>query len=578
LTMLARSELLHEESLWFGGTDRPLFGRLTTPLSGTSRGGVLLSPPIGRESRLARRAMRSLAILLAIDGFATLRFDHFGTGDSGGSLDDQELDAAWMEGVDQGVILLRSLGVPSVSAVGMRLGATIIGTAAAKYDLGLSSFVMWDPCETGRTYVRELAALGALHRDIVSAVLDESTEMLEYALSDGAASRVSQFTLIEPASNDVAERILVVARDDRPVSRKFRSRWESEHVEWVTTSEQGPLLEAELPASVQPDSAIAEIQTWLTSAASSATPLSSQSHSREVVVIEGSNSLPVRETVVELGFRKMFAIVSEPVGDVRGPLMVMVNGVNEDHVGPARLWVELSRRWSSWGLRCVRFDLSELGESPWALTEPERPVWDRSRPQDIGDAVRALSLTTPADSVLVGYCSGAPLAIVVAQRLKSRGVCAINPQVGAGVFRNVGRVKRSDRESVQTFVRRMENVLVRHRWVDQAIHQVTRLVLSSAYPPRMSQALIDNNSEMLLVLSPEDLSPLRRNPIVGWILRRRLVPSEHVHIEIVPGLDHAILSTIGRGRAVDILDRHVIETFLGGVTDTQSGRIAVDGL
>jgi pimeloyl-ACP methyl ester carboxylesterase len=527
---------------------------------------------------MARRALRSLAISLTTDGFVTLRFDHFGTGDSGGSLDDDELDRAWMEGIDQGVALLRSLGVPSVSAVGMRLGATIVGAAAAKYDLGLSSFVMWDPCETGRSYVRELAALGALHRDIVSTVLDESTEMLEYALSDKAAGQVSRLTLIEPTSHDVAERTLVVARDDRPISRKFRARWESTNVEWSTTSEQGPMLEAELPSSVQPDSTVAQIEDWLTSSASPLTPFSRGSHSREAIVIEGSNSLPVRESVVELGFRKMFAIVTEPVGEVRGPLMVMVNGVNEDHIGPARLWVELSRRWASWGLRCVRFDLSELGESPWLPTEPERPVWDRSRPQDIGDAVRALSDTNPADSVLVGYCSGAPLAIVVAQRLKSRGVCAINPQVGAGVFRNVGRVRKSESEPVQTFVRRIENLLIRHRWVDQAIHQITRLVLSSAYPPRISQSLVENHSEMLLVLSPEDLSPLRRNPIVGWILRRRLIPSEHVHIEIVPGLDHAILSTIGRGRAVDILDRHVIDTFLGGVTEADGDRIAVDGL
>jgi pimeloyl-ACP methyl ester carboxylesterase len=547
------------------------------PNGDTSRGGVLLSPPIGRESRLARRALRSLAIVLAIDGFVTLRYDHFGTGDSSGSIDDDELDRAWMEGVDQGVALLRSLGITSVSAVGMRLGATIVGTAAAAYDLELSSFVMWDPCETGRTYTRELGALGALHRDTVTTVLDESTEMLEYALSEEAAVRVNQFTLIEPTPRELAERVLVVARDDRPVSRRFRSRWESEHVEWATTSEQGPLFEAQLPSSVQPTSTIARIREWLTSSALPPAPFSSRAHSREAVVIESSNSLPVRESVVELGFRKMFAIVSEPIGDVRGPLMVMVNGVNEDHVGPARLWVELSRRWASWGLRCVRFDLSELGESPWIPGQPDRPVWDRTRPQDIGDAVRALSLANPADSVLVGYCSGAPLAIVVAQRLKNRGVCAINPQVGAGVFQNVGRVKRSDRESVQSLVRRVENLLLRHRWVDQAIHQTTRLLLSSAYPPRINPALIENHSEMLLVLSPEDLSPLRRNPIFGWFLRRRLVPSEHVQIEIVPGLDHNILSTIGRGRAVGILDQYVIETFLGGVVRSDADRIGVDG-
>jgi pimeloyl-ACP methyl ester carboxylesterase len=126
-----------EESLWLGTTDRPLFGRLTTPVGDTSKGGVLLSPPIGRESRLARRALRTLAIYLAVDGYVSLRFDHFGTGDSSGSLDDDDFDQAWVEGVGQGVALLRSLGSNSVSAVGMRMGATILGKAASTYDLGL---------------------------------------------------------------------------------------------------------------------------------------------------------------------------------------------------------------------------------------------------------------------------------------------------------------------------------------------------------------------------------------------------------------------------------------------------------
>src|SRR5271154_3463003 len=106
--MAARVTEWHEESLWFGTADRPLFGRLTTPVGDTSKGGVLLSPPIGRESRLARRALRTLAISLAIEGYVSLRFDHFGTGDSSGSLDGSDFPRAWVEGVEQGVALLRS--------------------------------------------------------------------------------------------------------------------------------------------------------------------------------------------------------------------------------------------------------------------------------------------------------------------------------------------------------------------------------------------------------------------------------------------------------------------------------------
>jgi hypothetical protein len=180
---------------------------------------------------------------------------------------------------------------------------------------------------------------------------------------------------------------------------------------------------------------------------------------------------------------------------------------------------------------------------------------------------------------LIGYCNGAQLALEAALELKSRGVCAINPQLGTGVFLNVDRLEQSDRESVRSFVRRIENLVKRHRWIERMIQPISRslltsklagnvvpgvLKLSSPCPPKVRTALVKNDTDTLLLLSPEDLSPLRRIPVLGSVLRRRLASSEHFRIEIVPGLDHAFLSVLGRGRAVSLLDHHVVETFVSG--------------
>ncbi len=573
--MMVQSELFREESLWFGDADRPLFGRLTTPVGDETLGGVLLSPPIGRESRQARRALRTLAMYLAMDGYASLRYDHFGTGDSSGSMDD-EFDRAWIDGVDQGVSFLRSLGITSISAVGIRMGATIVGAAAAAFDLGLSSFVMWDPCESGRSYLRELNALGALRQDVNADAIGEATKMLEYSLSDEASDRLRQFTLSEPATRPTAERTLIIVREDRAVSIKFRERWESEHALWATNSEQGPMLEAQLPETVAPTSTIAQIRSFLTEPASPPTRFSQPKQSLEAIVSRRLSAVPVRESLVELGESKMFGVVTEPVEGARGPLLVMVNGINEDHVGPARLWVELSRRWAGLGLRSVRFDLREFGESPWLPSQPDRPIFDKTRAQDIGDAVRAVNANDSNDSVLIGFCNGAQLALEVALELKSRGVSAINPQLGTGVFLNVDRLEESDQESTRSFAQRVEKGLQRHQWIDNLIRPVSNRVLSSKRgrslvfsalrlsspcPPKIRSKLMKNKTETLLLLSPEDLSPLRNVPIVGSVLRRRLATSEHFRVEIVPGLDHAFLSVVGRGRAIDILDQHVVQMY-----------------
>jgi pimeloyl-ACP methyl ester carboxylesterase len=562
MTTPSRAEQIREESLWFGPTDQPLFGRLTTPICETTNGAVLLSPPIGRESRLARRAFRTLAIHLARDGYVSLRYDHFGTGDSSGTIEDKGLDRAWIEGVDQGVGFLRSLGIGTVSAVGMRLGATIVGAAASLFDLELSSFAMWDPCESGHAYVRELIALGALGPDITSSGFGEPTQMLEYALSDDAEKRLDQFSLIEPTTRRIAERVLVVTRDDRAVSSKFRSKWDSKYVEWATTTEQGPLLEPQLPVSVSPESTIASLRKWLTMPSPLPIPFTVQPQSPEVIVSRETNEYPVRERVVSLGSSQMFGIVSEPVGETLGPTIVMVNGVNEDHVGPARLWVELARRWASLGLRCVRFDLSELGESPWIPGQPVRPVFDSTRRHDIVGAVQSIEPMNPSNTVLIGYCSGAQLAIEVAAELKTRGVCVINPEVGAGSLPSEDRLKLSARESTRSMVHRAEEYLKRHRRTNKLVRRVLRLALSLTYPPKMPRELVAGDSDILLLLSPDDLSPLRQVPVLGAVLRGRLVSLRNLHIKIVSGLDHSMLSTLGRRRVVGMLDQFIIERYV----------------
>jgi dienelactone hydrolase len=563
--VMASKKPIHEESLWFGDPERPIFGRLAAPTGGTALGGVLISPPVGRELRLSRRALRTLAVRLALDGYVSLRFDHFGSGDSSGTLDDDKFDFAWVDGVAQGVSLLRSLGMTSISAVGMRMGATIVGKAASESELGLTSFVMWDPCESGRSYVRELGALGALQRDVVGAEAESASKMMEFPVSDKTAERLKTFSLTNGA-RPPAQRSLIIVRDDRPVSRKFRARWDSAAVTWSTTSDQATLFENSLPYAIQPESTIEEIRSWLTAADSVASPLTDPSNALGAVIATTSRAFPVRESLVSLGPNNLFGIVSEPLDDVQGPLIVMVNGVHEDHVGPARLWVELSRRWASAGLRCVRFDLRELGESPWFPGLADRPVFDKTRAQDIVDAIRALNPTSPSDSVLIGYCSGAQLALEVALELDSRGACAISPEVVASVFRNVDRVKYSRHGPIRDLVGRIENFLKRHRWEGRMSRRFSRVVRSMAYPPRIGMALVKRHSEVLLLLGPEDLPRFPRIPI----LRRRLQSSKHHRVEIVPGMDHNLLSTLGRDRAVVILNEYILDTFVEAVPPSET--------
>jgi len=66
-------------------------------------------------------------------------------------------------------------------------------------------------------------------------------------------------------------------------------------------------------------------------------------------------------------------------------------------------------------------------------------------------------------------------------------------------------------------------------------------------------------------LSPEDLPRFQRIPV----LRRRLATTEHVQVEVVPGMDHNLLSLLGRQRAVAILDHFVLGNFASPASHTE---------
>lgn len=550
------AEMVREESLWFGDADRLLFGRLTIPPNGQIRGAVLLAPPIGREVRPARETLRELAIALTRDGFASLRYDHFGCGDSSGSLDD-DFDDAWSDGVAEGVALLRSLGAIEISAVGMRMGAPILVKAVERHELGLNSVVFWDPCETGRSFAREMEALGALQKHEFVSDVAEDTKLIEYPLSEAAMDVLKTYKINQSMNGALATRLLVVVRDDRAVSSAFRDSWDAQGAQWFESTEQSSMFENPLPRAVTPVETIEVVRAWLVSPPSDSIALSAPSASPVATLHRNVGSVAVRERIVDLGPRHMFGVLCEPVGEARGPLMVFVNGVNEDHLGPARLWVDLSRQWAESGLRSIRFDLGGLGESARIPALSDRPIFDRSLVDDVAVAVRTLDSANASDSVLIGYCSGALLSYRAASMLDSRGVCGISPELVAKVFRNVSRVKNSPRGPIKQLVSEFEGFLKRHRLEAKVTGRLSRLVRSFAFPPRVPPSLAKSRTQVLVLLAREDLPNFSRLPVLG----RRLITSGHQRVEIVPGMDHNLLNITGRERAVDVLDRYVRETF-----------------
>lgn len=146
------------QPLYFGPSGEALFGCYHAPVSPARNHAVVLCYPMGQEYIRAHRSFVLLARRLARRGFAVLRFDYFGTGDSAGDAEDGRLPR-WIEDARAAIgEARRRSGAARVSIIGLRIGGTVAALAAAA-DGAVADLVLWDPVIHGRAHVSELSAL-----------------------------------------------------------------------------------------------------------------------------------------------------------------------------------------------------------------------------------------------------------------------------------------------------------------------------------------------------------------------------------------------------------------------------------
>lgn len=145
--------------LYLGTKERRLFALYEPAAIKPKRTrAAVLCYPWGSEYIYAHRSMRQLAVKLSVAGFHTLRFDYFGTGDSGGETfqasplgAEADIEVA-IDGVKDMV------GASRVALIGLRQGATLAARVAARHAADLDSLVLWDPIYDGDLWARSKPA------------------------------------------------------------------------------------------------------------------------------------------------------------------------------------------------------------------------------------------------------------------------------------------------------------------------------------------------------------------------------------------------------------------------------------
>jgi pimeloyl-ACP methyl ester carboxylesterase len=142
---------------FFGSADRQLFGIYEPAATGTAgKRAAVLCYPWGPEYINSHRTLRQLALKLSGAGFHTLRFDFYGTGDSGGEPTDTDL-LGWEADVETAIEELTEItGLARVTLIGLRLGGAVAAEVATRLHSMIEDVVLWDPVVSGPEYLKEL--------------------------------------------------------------------------------------------------------------------------------------------------------------------------------------------------------------------------------------------------------------------------------------------------------------------------------------------------------------------------------------------------------------------------------------
>lgn len=546
---------------WFGASQPETFGWIHTP-DGPARGGVVLCPPLGREATAAHPVYRRLAEDLTAAGFVAVRFDFSGTGDSIDSAPPADCVDAWLTNIADAAALVRQYGAESVALVGLRMGGLLAEHAAALIP-EIDALVLWDPARSGRVFVRRARALESLREAVGQSLEHPGIPGLE--MPDAALATLSQ--LRSPSEPPQLPTLLLHPADEAPDTSP------DGHMTLVTAiaidaHEHREFLAVNVLESKAPTDTMATIVDWLTArlGESSSGPGKAGPQlvtADSVTVVASPEDSVITERVVALGSTGLVGVETVPASVNQDlPVIVILNTGNEWHAAPARVWVKMSREFARVGFRCVRMDLSGLGDSPTRPGQKPGRIYATEAFDDVDEAVSAVSPADPSNVVLMGLCSGGNQAIESGFTVRPRAVLVVNPATSVTETRISGSQRHiAIRKSRFTaaIARRIRSPRF-HRVVSPIFRTLRRLRNRRNLPSQWLATFVDSGLSLYAICGTYEASVL-----VGGTERvlPRLTASGRLRIDVIDELEHTLMRIQDQDLVIGRFRDYLSSRFLG---------------
>jgi alpha-beta hydrolase superfamily lysophospholipase len=546
---------------WFGPPEASLAGWWHLPADSKACAVAVIVAPIGRDHVVTTLTLRILAAQLAQAGIATLRFDLQGAGDSAGSQHDPGVVEGWQRSINLALDEARQVadGLPVV-AVGLRIGALLLALAVNEPAQDVDAVVLWDPCISGKSFLRESKAVRRVSLGDMT-TREGRVEGMGLELSETDAGHLSN--LLFPGIWTSGARPLVLHRGSEPDRRLVDILGTA--ADWISIKYQTALLEPEWIKPRAPIGTSRDIARWC------ATTVSGQFATVRPAIclvttrrdsLGRSFTETLLPSIAPATGARLFGVLTEPAA-ANGQLAVFLNSSIESHIGPGRMWTELSRLWAERGVSSLRFDLSGIGESGVRADQSPHVTY---APEALSDVVAVLGVVRGNDASkvsLIGLCSGAYTAVEAGLQLLPAQVATLNlparfvpPELMAG-----GSTAARKGTSLPP---RPLRALLRLQWIRELGHrmpsrffQVLERLGLVASPWAPLSRLTDAGVEVIAIAGDTDAPPFaagREREIAG--LRRR-----GLTWRALPNLDHAAIRKDAQHDVMALLSELVPKAF-----------------
>ncbi|HTH62535.1 MAG TPA: alpha/beta fold hydrolase [Paraburkholderia sp.] len=569
--------------------------------------GVVLCNGFGYDDVCTHRAWLLLAEKLAAQQMPTLRFDYPGTGNSLGVEEDPGRIDAWIHSIAAAVDYLRAAsGVQQVSLCGFRLGAALAALAAQRLS-DVDGLALLAPVLSGKKYLRELHGhqqrwLSSMRNDIFNSAAPHGGPTVE-ALGFGVhGDDVARLAAIDLRTDEPApvRRMLLLDANDRGGGDTLVARYleRGVSVERDRFDELDRFL-VEARFAKLPVHAFATVSAWLAKGAETARRAGSAGSPRhdenkedaapdplaipEVPQLAGPHFVEQR-----VSFDGCFGVYCRPQAPrASAPAVLIPNTAANHNIGDGRCFVLFARRLASLGIASLRMDLSGLGDSaPAQRIITQDSLHSAEATADVMAGANWLVAQGHASIVTFGICSGAYVGFhACVAHPNIMGSFGVNlPQFvwqgerranrdGGGLPSN--RTLRRSAFSAEKWKLILSNraMLARtargvsrraSRRLQRRVADLMDATVGWSFAPNSARRLIerlhDKGAELRLVYGDFDIGIDDLKLQFGATLRGlRRFP--RVRVDVLPILDHALLTRAARESVMSDAEQWLLERF-----------------